>query len=40
MTKKKLSKGIHIVSVKNCKGKACKRKIKVMANGQWRFMKM
>ena len=39
-TTKKLSKGIHIVTVKNCKGKMCKRKVKVLANGQWRFMKM
>jgi len=34
MAKKKLSAGIHIVTIK---GK--KRKVKVLKNGQWRFMK-
>ena len=40
MGKRKLSKGIHIVKVRNCRGKMCERKVKVLANGQWRFMKM
>ena len=39
MARKKLSKGVHIVNVKNCKGKMCQRTVRVLPNGQWRFMK-
>ena len=38
MARKKLSTGIHFVKVKNCVGVMCERKVKVLANGQWRFM--
>ena len=40
MARKKLSKGIHFVKVKNCVGVMCERKVKVLPNGQWRFMSM
>lgn len=40
MAKKKLSKGIHFVKVKNCQGKSCLRKVQVNAKGQWKFLKM
>lgn len=40
MARKKLSKGIHFVKVKNCVGIMCERKVKVLANGQWRFLPM
>lgn len=40
MGKRKLSQGIHFVKVKNCVGVMCERKVKVLGNGQWRFMPM
>ena len=33
---KKLRKGVHWVKMPHCAGK---RKVKVLANGKWRFMK-
>ncbi|MCE9651482.1 MAG: hypothetical protein K8Q89_00220 [Nitrosarchaeum sp.] len=40
MAKKKLSKGIHFVKMKNCQDKTCIRKVQVNAKGQWQFLKM
>ncbi len=37
---KEIIKRIHYIMMMNCKGKTCRRKVKVKANGQWFFMKM